>query len=181
MSPWTGIIDKAFIRAEIVPYIRSLQFTNWQGRFAVLHNTQAPTLAQWHENAPADPAHRILNLEHLYRDIDHWHAGPHFFVADDLIWAFTPATESGVHSPSWNEISWGIEMVGDYDREVFSDAVRDNAIEVIAALYHRFGIDANTLRLHKEDPLTTHKDCPGSHVNKGSFILQLSERLTTMG
>ena len=55
MSPWTGIIDKAFTRAEIVPYIKSLQFTNWQGQFVVLHNTQAPTLAQWHENAPAIP------------------------------------------------------------------------------------------------------------------------------
>src|SRR5712692_11270909 len=55
---------------------------------------------------------------------------PHLFVADDLIWVFTPLTVSGVHSPSWNSITWGVEMVGNFDTEDFQDgpgaAVRKN-------------------------------------------------------
>jgi hypothetical protein len=39
------------------------------------------------------------------------------FLADDLIWAFTPLNTSSIHSPSWNHISWDVEMVGDYDTE----------------------------------------------------------------
>jgi hypothetical protein len=111
----------------------------------------------------------MKNLESFYRDTQHWSAGPHLFVADDLIWAFPPLTTSGVHSPSWNSMSWGVEMVGDYNVEPFEAAVRGNALSVLATLHALLGLDPHTLRFHKEDPKTTH-DCPGKNVSKVDII-----------
>ena len=65
----------------------------------------------------------------------HYRNPPHLFVADDLIWVFTPLTVAGVHSPSWNDVAWGVEMVGEYDIETFGDAVRDNTVSALAALH----------------------------------------------
>ncbi len=110
----------------------------------------------------------MRNLEAFYRDTMKWHAGPHLFVADDLIWAFTPLNVPGIHSPSWNSIAWGVEMVGDYSIEPF-ERVRGNAVQALAILHAALGLDPNTLRLHKEDPKTTH-DCPGRHVEKADII-----------
>ena len=77
----------------------------------------------------------MQNLQHYYRDTQHWSAGPHLFIADDLIWVFTPLDTPGVHSPSWNAISWGVELVGDYTTEELSPGVQGNATQGLAALY----------------------------------------------
>ena len=91
----------------------------------------------------------MRNLENFYQNVQKWSAGPHLFVADDLIWVFTPLNVSGVHSPSWNGISWGVEMVGDYAVEPFDPAVRDNTLSALATLHAALGLNPDTLRLHK--------------------------------
>jgi hypothetical protein len=48
-------------------------------------------------------------------------------------------------------------------------AVRGNAINALAILHAALGLDPNKLRLHKEDPKTTH-DCPGKNVIKSDII-----------
>ena len=169
---WKGIVGQNFTAETFPAYVAGLKWGAWRPSFTVLHNTAAPTLTQWHGPTPA--AQRIKNLESFYRDQRKWSAGPHLFVADDFIWVFTSLTTSGVHSPSWNSISWGIEMVGDYDVEPFSVAVRDNAVLAIAALHASIGLEASALRLHKEDPKTTHKNCPGKNVNKSDMITRIS-------
>ena len=116
----------------------------------------------------------MRNLEHYYRDEQKWSAGPHLFIADDLIWVLTPLTTSGRHSPSWNAISWGVEMVGEYQIEDFGDAVRDNTLAALTTLHALAGLDPNKLRFHKEDPITTHKTCPGRKVNKADIIARLN-------
>lgn len=170
---WAGIIGESFDRASFAAYVAGLSFAAWRPRFAVLHNTAAPRLDQWH-SAPGKA--RMRNLEHYYRDQKGWSAGPHLFVADDLIWVFTPLTRRGVHSPSWNSVSWGIEMVGDFDTEEFASGpgaqVRDNTVSAIATLYEALGIEARSLRLHKEDPGTTHA-CPGRKVVKEDMIARI--------
>ena len=156
MPTWKGIVGKSFSPDEFDAYVASLSFVNWRPQFVVLHNTAAPTLAQWH-SVPGQT--RMINLQSFYRDTQKWSAGPHLFVADDLIWVFTPLTMSGVHSPSWNLISWGVEMVGDFSTEAFKSPQKDNVIRALAALHSALGLNPNTLRLHKEDPKTTHV-CP---------------------
>ena len=119
----------------------------------------------------------MLNLQSYYRDQMKWSAGPHLFVADDLIWVFTPLTTSGIHSPSWNAISWGVEIVGEYDDETFGGGVRTTAIDALAALHQWRGLDPLTLHFHKEDPLTTHKNCPGKNIVKSELISAIQSRL----
>src|SRR5260370_20380121 len=88
-------------------------------------------------------------------------AGRHLFVDNHLIWAFTPLTTPGVHSPSWNGISWGVEMVGDYATEDFDQglgaAVAANAVKALATLHMLIGLAPTTPKLHKEDTATTHR------------------------
>ncbi|HEY5792574.1 MAG TPA: peptidoglycan-binding domain-containing protein [Chthoniobacterales bacterium] len=108
-----------------------------------------------------------------------WPAGPHLFIADDLIWVFTPLTTSGVHSPSWNNIAWGVELVGEYDDEPFNPGVRENAVDALATLHLWRGISPDTLRFHKEDPNTTHTHCPGRNVNKADLIARIHARMAS--
>ena len=176
---WKGIVNKSFSPEEFAQYVETLTFGTWRPQFVVLHNTAAPSLQQWLAG-PTTPQQRILNLEAFYRDQQKWSAGPHLFIDNHLIWAFTPLTTSGVHSPSWNSISWGVEMVGDYSEEDFDTgpgaAVADNTVKALATLHTLMGIDPATLRLHKEDPKTTH-DCPGSNVDKDDMIDRIQAQM----
>lgn len=169
---WKGIVNRSFNKEQFRDYVSTLQLTDWKPQFVVLHNTSSPRLSQWHSTPGSQ---RMLNLESYYRDQMKWSAGPHLFVADDLIWAFTPLTTPGVHSPSWNGISWGVEMVGEYQEEPFDAGVRDNAVAALGVLHQWLGADPGTLRFHKEDPKTTHKECPGLHVDKADVIQRVRD------
>jgi hypothetical protein len=74
-----------------------------------------------------------------------------------------------VHSPSWNSTALGVEMLGDYEREAFNSGrglkVRQNSVSAMASLSAVLGLDPTTMRLHREDPATTHA-CPGKNVKK---------------
>jgi len=174
MPAWKGIIGQGFTAAQFPDYVASTQFGAWRPQFVVLHNTFIPKLSEWH-SVPG--LARMKALQHFYRDIQGWSAGPHLFVADDLIWAFTPLNTPGVHSPSWNAISWGVELVGDYSVEQLTPASQENAVTALAALHASIGLDPSGLRLHKEDPKTTHKGCPGSNIVKADVIQWIIDRM----
>lgn len=171
---WKGIVGTGFSPDQFETYVRGLSFGLWRPQFVVLHNTSKPRFSQWHSTPGAQ---RMKNLEHYYRNDQKWSAGPHLFIADDLIWVFTPLTTSGRHSPAWNAISWGVEMVGEYQEEEFSDAVRDNTIAALVTLHALAGLDPDKLRFHKEDPITTHKTCPGRNVSKPDIIGRIKAAL----
>lgn len=171
---WRGIVGRPFTAASFADYVEGLSFAAWRPRFIVVHNTSAPTLAQWHGKTP--PEVRIKNLESYYRDQKKWSAGPHLFVADDFIWVFSPLTGPGVHSPSWNSISIGVEIVGEYNVEPFAP-VKRNVVAALAALHKKLGLDPQTMRFHKEDPATTHKGCPGRNINKDELIALVRDEL----
>lgn len=170
MSHWKGIVGKSFTPETFKAYVDTLNFDDWKPDFIVLHNTGEPCL----KNRPNGLTYQhILGLEDFYKNEQGWSAGPHLFIDDHQIWAFTPLTTTGVHSPSWNSESWGIEMLGDYDTEEFDSGrgalVGANASSAIAILSKAAGIDPSTMRLHREDPKTTHH-CPGDNVDKDAFI-----------
>lgn len=167
---WKGIVGKSFTVPEFREYVSQLNFNTWKPSFMVLHNTAAPTLAQW----KAYPAkQRILNLENYYKNQMKWNSGPHLFIADDFIWVFTPLTTSGTHTPSWNGLSIGVELVGDYSREDPDNGdgfkAKMNTVAAFAILHSHLGINPDTIKLHKEDKRTTH-DCPGNKIKKEEFI-----------
>jgi hypothetical protein len=174
MSNWKGIVGRGFRPQEFKDYVGTLSFSDWRPQFVVVHNTSEPRLSQWH-STPGEQ--RMKNLEDYYKNQQGWSAGPHLFVADDLIWVFTPLITSGVHSPSWNGISWGVEMVGEYEEEPFNPGVRENTVDALAVLHLWRGIDPKTLCFHKEDPKTTHKECPGKNVDKADLIQRVQDRM----
>jgi N-acetylmuramoyl-L-alanine amidase len=173
MPTWKGIVGRSFTPDSFSDYIATISFPAWRPQFVVLHNTAVPKLADWH-SLPGTT--RMNNLENFYKNVQMWSAGPHLFVADDLIWVFTPLNVSGVHSPSWNSIAWGVEMVGDYAAEQFDPAVRTNTVSALATMHAALGLNPDTLRLHKEDPRTTHI-CPGKNVIKAEIIREIHDRL----
>src|SRR6187551_1406735 len=158
MPNWKGIVGKNFSLQEFDSYCHTLQWTNWRPSFIVLHNTATPSLAQRPDGLTKE---HITSLEAFYRDEQKWSGGPHLFVDDKQIWVFTPLTVSGTHSPSWNKVALGVEMLGDFEKEAF-DAGR--------------GLDAQTIRIHRDDPLTTHA-CPGKNVRKLEIIQEVQDLL----
>ena len=178
MDTWKGIIGASFTPATFDQYCHGLHWLAWRPSFIVLHNTSVPSLADRPNGLSKG---NILDLEQYYRHVQHWSAGPHLFVDDHQIWVFTPLTVSGVHSPSWNKVALGIEMLGEYQTEPFNSGrgaqVHANAVAAVATLSAVLGLDPAGLRFHKEDPLTTHKSCPGQHVVKADFIQEVQALL----
>ena len=172
---WKGIIGKSFTAEEFDTYCHTLQWNAWRPSFLVVHNTGAPSLAQ---RPKGFTKQHMLNFVAFYRDQQKWKAGPHLFVDDKKIWVFTPLTVSGTHSPSWNKISLGVEMLGDYDRESFSTGrglrVRQNTVAALSTLCAILGFDPATTRVHREDPLTTHA-CPGKNARKLEIIQDVQD------
>lgn len=170
MPNWKPIVGLSFKKDDFDTYCHSLQWNAWRPSFIVLHNTAAPSLSQ---RPNGFTKQHILNLEKYYRDEKGWRAGPHLFIDDRQIWVFTPLTMSGVHSPSWNKVALGIEMLGDYDKESFDKErglkVRQNSVAAITTLCAILGLNPDSLRLHKEDLLTSHA-CPGKNVKKSKII-----------
>lgn len=172
MPNWKGIIGLGFDIEAFRGYFSGVILGDWRPEFIVLHNTEVPSLARWHDY-PGE--RRMKGLEQYYRDeaprahgLKGWSAGPHLFIADDLIWAFTPLNTPGVHSPSWNDLSWGFEMVGNYDKEPFGDDVKRNTLEALAIAHRFMSWTEPKIRFHREDPLTDHH-CPGNNVVKAEI------------
>lgn len=177
---WKGIVGKSFSAAEFDAYCHTLTWSAWRPSFIVLHNTGVPSLAQRPKGLTRT---HIANLETFYRDTNKWSAGPHLFIDDRQIWVFTPLTLSGVHSPSWNSLALGIEMLGDFEKEPFDSgrglAVQKNAVAAMGSLSAVLGLDPLTMRLHKEDPKTTHA-CPGKTVRKLTVIQEVVDAVTAI-
>lgn len=156
------VIGRAFSPAEFEQYVRSLKWDGaFQPLFMVVHNSAAPSLAQRPNGLTRQ---HILNLQAYYRDEKGWKGGPHLFIDDNAIWVFNDLTKFGTHSPSWNSVALGIEMLGDYDTESFTEGrgrkVRDNTVAAMAILNKRLGFAADNFKFHIEDKKTTHA-CPG--------------------
>ena len=180
MSRWKGTVAEGFTPEEFKEYVNGLEWGEWFPDFIVLHNTGEPCL----KNRPNGLSrNHILGLASYYKNQKGWSAGPHLFVDDHKIWVLTPLTVSGVHAPSWNRVSIGVEMLGDFDKEEFDSGrgalVRDNSVAAIGILSYVLDIDPDTMRLHREDPKTTHH-CPGNRIDKTEFIVRVKEYIANM-
>lgn len=170
---WTPIVKKAFDLYQLKDYMDGLTF-DWKPSLIVWHNTALPTIQQWEKSYQQDLSNglepgitRINSLENYFKGMG-WSAGPHAFAYKDKVWAFTPFNKKGVHSPSWNGIAIGIEMIADFDKEDDEHGIglqiKNNTIALTAMLCEKLGLNPQTaIKLHKEDPKTTH-DCPGHNI-----------------
>ena len=178
---WRGIIGRSFSPDEFESYVETLKFGVWRPRFVVVHNTSAPDLKTWSDwqirARPVTDEQWAQNLVGYYRDQQHWSAGPHLFVTPRGILVFSLLTGPGTHAPSWNSVSWGVETVGEFEREPFNGSVKANLIAALAILHAAAGLQLTPysrgvrgLHFHKEDPKTTHKSCPGKNMIKTDLI-----------
>jgi hypothetical protein len=178
-----NIVGKFVDLAGFAAHVEGLVFTGWTPQFTVVHNTSAPTLANYADwrahperHGNWTPEQWLKNLAGYYSGL-HWSSGPHAFVCPDGVGLFTPFTQRGTHSPAWNAITWGIETVGEFEIESFADPSRANLIAVLGILHARIGLNpadykfgVRGIHFHKEDPITTHKSCPGRHMVKPELV-----------
>jgi lysozyme len=146
----------AYCKNIIVP---ALKTSGWTPLGAVLHNTGR--IPDWEKISAAQHV-RNMSVDWVARNFT---GGPHFLVTPTgSIMAVWPAWKRGTHSPSYNHDYWGVEMVGDFTLDPFPDVMRVAATRLLSALYS-IGLnktaDETNFHLHKEDPRTTHKLCPG--------------------
>ncbi len=179
-----SIVGKFVDLSGFAAHVEALAFTGWTPQFVVVHNTSAPSLANYADwrahperHGNWTPEQWLQNLRSYYANEEHWTAGPHAFVCPDGIGLFTPFTQRGTHSPAWIAITWGIETVGEFETEPFDNGSRTNLIAVLGILHARIGLNpadykfgAHGLHFHKEDPITTHKTCPGRHMVKADLV-----------
>lgn len=174
-------------------HVDGLVFTGWQPAFVVVHNTSSPDLAiyaDWRAHPERHgnwtPEQWGRNLASYYAGMG-WSSGPHAFVCPDGILLFSPFTAPGTHSPAWNSRTWGIETVGEFQTETFEGTPsQTNLVAVLGILHARLGLNpadykfgVRGLHFHKEDPVTTHKECPGRNMAKADLIAAVTNWIET--
>lgn len=182
---WKDFDGKPYSRAEFKAMVDAIpaEKLKWV-KFCVVHHAAAPSIAQWQSGYPV--AQRIRNMQDYYENKMGWRSGPHSFVPpsrDICHWGFTPFWVKGVHASCFNQVSIGIEMVGNFApgcepfHEGLGTLVRDNTIFVLAALHRKLGLRPDGFELGKSG-LHFHTDCkrdgkicPGAQVTK-AFMVQ---------
>lgn len=165
---------KLYLTKEVAPRMGA-----WHPAGAVLHNTGRMVWPGFDgHGVQITPAQRIKNIS-VYWVSRGFHGGPHLMVSPDgMIHTVWPLWMWGTHSPSYNHTHWGIEMVGDFDVEPFPDAMKIAVVGAVKALYAMLGrpITEESFKLHKEDPKTSHKHCPGANCgDKATWLARLTQ------
>lgn len=187
---WKGIVGKSFTPDGFADYVASLKFGAWRPRFVVVHNTSAPDTKTWRgwqkRNPPITDERWAQNLVGYYSGLG-WSTGPHLFVTPAGILAFSPLTAPGTHSPSWNANSWGVETVGEFERDAFEGPIKTNLVAALAVLHAAAGLQPRPytvgvrgLHFHKEDVRTTHRSCPGRNIVKGDLVAAVEAKILAM-
>lgn len=190
MAKWQGVVGKGFSLEEYANFVEATVMGAWRPSFMVLHNTSAPdtaTYQKWIDRGSPSEEQWAQNLAGFYSG-QGWSAGPHAFaLPHGRVLAFSPLSKPGVHSPAWNSRTWGLETVGEFDRDQFGTEIF-NTVATVLAIWHSFlGLDpadykfgVRGLHFHKEDPKTTHKDCPGKNVHKADVVIGIEQRIADM-
>ena len=175
-----------YLHDEVKP-----QMGSFNPSMIVLHNTDKPRQSNWpgrveHSDGTVEiltPQKRLDNMSVSWT-ASHFSAAPHLMLPPDgLVWALWPLWKIGTHSPKWNKISWGIETVGNFDLEIPTPALLHTLPIVGAGLCKLGGIkpDKDTIKLHKQDPITTHTNCPGVNLGTQEFWIEaFNEQLHAM-
>lgn len=178
------ILGHRFTPREFAAYVKTTvnaelrQRGHWRPSFIVLHHTGVPSIRQRPQGFTDD---NMQALARYYGVTQGWKSGPHMFIDQNGIWVFTKLTRRGTHSPSWNGVAWGIEQLGNFIIENYQDGdgakIRDNAAAAIAILNIARGFTAESLRFHKDDRKTTHKDCPGDTCKMPDVVMKVKSEM----
>lgn len=169
------ILAKKLSLKEFEEYVNKKDFGVLPPTFLVLHHTWRPTKEQW------QGATSISGLKSYYEGLG-WSAGPHLFIAEDGIWLFTDMYDVGIHAGAGNGTlktgySIGIEVVGNYDGEVWSGETYSNTVGAIKVLQEKLKISDDKIKFHRD---YSSKTCPGSAITKEWVFQQLKNKETQM-
>lgn len=175
------IVARKFTHAEFKSYLDDLKIAPW-AHFVVVHNTSSPDVHlfrdDWMKRPGWTPEQWLRNLVSYYAGMG-WNGCPHLFIPpmEDTILVLNSLLVHGTHTPSWNRFSYGVETVGEFEREAFEDPTRANLVAALAALHEklslrpdRFSLGSSGLHFHKEDKNTTHRTCPGRNMVKADLV-----------
>jgi hypothetical protein len=146
---------------------------SFKPKFVVLHHTTAPSLAQ-RPMGFADV--HLINLQNYHKFQLKWKAGPHFLIDQSGIIRFSPLDAPGVHARSFNRDSIGVEMLGNYDVEEWTDPIKGYTIHLLACLCLAIGAEADSIKFHRDDP-STPKTCPGRKIRKSEVVRLVAEKM----
>lgn len=157
---WKSVAD---FRAHLGAHHPSVA---WWALGVTLHHTWKPRRQDWRGFKSME------SLRNFYT-AKGWDSGPHLFIAygspdpaDDGIWQLTALNERGIHAghPA-NLRHWGIEVVGDYDKEPWSIPLHDLVEGTTLALldWRGIAVGSDSLKGHRE--WGSPKSCPGRAIN----------------
>ena len=180
MADWRGgFSGVGYTRQEFKAWLSNQPKPSWV-KFMVSHNTAAPYIMPSVLHST-----RVKNLGNYYKNDLGWSTGPNIIVIFDRVYIGTPWAYPGTNSPGFNGKGLGVEVEGDYRTGKHDPKSGDGAIawgtaawvfaDTLAWL--RMPIDATHLKLHREDPRTSH-DCPGNLVTK-DWLLGLVKAATS--
>ncbi len=181
MNPKIPFVGARFSPDAFRRHLAQLTFADFRPEFVTVHHTAVPSLAQRPNGFSA--AH-LQNLRSYYEREKGWSGAPHVFLDDqpDGIIVFQRLDRRGVHAASFNARSWGVEMLGNYDTESFTTGrgaeIRTLAIDAVALMCERLGVNADSVRFHRDDPKTS-KTCPGTGIEKQVLLNAVATRMGT--
>lgn len=186
------IVGKCFSTSgEFLNYLDGIKFGAWRPRFVTAHHTGSPDLKTWNgwqtRAKPVTDEQWLKNLAAYYGNEMGWSAGPQFFFTPKHFCVLTPPDRRGVHAVSFNGLSWGVEMVGDFDREKLEGPLREHYVEGLACLHIATGLKVapykyatQGLHFHRDDPKTS-KTCPGTSIQKPALVRDILAKIEQMG
>jgi hypothetical protein len=158
------IINRCLALQEFREYVKAYYFGSEPANKLVVHHTWKPTKETWAGQKSIDGLKR-------YYEKKKWPVGPHLFIAEEGIWLFTPMRQDGIHAAGLNHCSIGIEVVGDYDAEVWSGGTKTNALGAIKALMDRLLLKDKDIYFHRD---ISPKSCPGRAITKEWLFQELN-------
>lgn len=159
-----NIVNKKLNIKEFESYVNSFNFSPLNPSRIVLHHTWKPTTQEWQ-------GQRSINGLKSFYEGKGWPAGPHLFIGEDGIWLFSPMNIVGVHAGEGNTKSIGIEVVGDYDNQVWTGKTKDNVLAVLKILKNKLNIKDNGIYFHRN---FSTKSCPGNSITKEWVLKELN-------
>ena len=183
-------VGKVFPTAEgFLDYLYTVGKPSWM-KFITAHHTGAPTLKNWQDwqtrKNPVSDHQWLTNLAAYYGNSLGWSSGPQFFFTPKNFCVLSPPERVGVHAKSFNGMSWGVEMVGNFDVEEMPAGLRDWYVTGLACLHIATGLSPRPysyrikgLHFHRDDPLTT-KTCPGKKIDKQPFAKEIEAKIAEM-
>lgn len=186
-----GLVLRTFTLAQFQDYLKAEVAPNmkaWRPSMIVLHEAGPMVWPGFDSRGvKITPIQRVKNVSVTWVNAGFQRA-PHLFLgyedgaAEATVTVCWPLTEHGTHAPSWNNVSWGIEQAGDFTKNAYPPQMQTLAVGVMKALYGMIGLPINgdTFKLHKEDPKTTHKLCPGVRCgDKATWLARLNSSSNT--